>query len=252
MEQNNRNVHHYTDLNALISILGKDKIILRATNISYLNDVRELKEGLEIAQKTENIDILPETMRNYYITSFSNCDDNLSMWGMYAANGSGCSISFDFECLKDGYEIILRCAYGEENIKKYLKNFTGLIKNGKFTTFGAPTPSQEIIEKGKADLYNSIILTTCLMGKNQAYAHEQEIRGIVHCSENQSIKFRQKNNYIVPYIEVNLPKKALKAITIGPTSNTELTMQSIKDFLLINGYDVNSIIVKASKIPYRG
>lgn len=252
MEQNNRNVHHYTDLNALISILGKDKITLRATNISYLNDIRELKEGLEIAQKTENIYILPETMRNYYITSFSNCDDNLSMWGMYAANGSGCSISFDFECLKNGYEIIVRCAYGEENIKRYLKNFTGLIENGKITPFGTPNLTQEIIEKGKADLYNSIILTTCLMGKNQAYEHEQEIRGIVQCNDSQSIKFRLKNNYIVPYIEVDLPKETLKAITIGPTSNTELTIQSIKNFLLINGYDVNNIITKASKIPYRG
>ena len=252
MEQNNRNVHHYTDLNALISILGKDKIILRATNISYLNDSRELKEGIEVVQKIENINIPPGAMRNYYITSFSNCDDNLSMWGMYAANGSGCSISFDFECLKYGYEVIAQCTYGEENIKKYLKNFTELIKNGKFTTFGDPAPSQESIEKSKTDLYNNIILSTCLTAKNQAYAHEQEIRGIVHCSESQSIKFKQKNNYIVPYIEVNLPKKALKAITIGPTSNTELTIQSVVHFLHINEYDLNNVIIKASKIPYRG
>ena len=52
MEQDTSwNVHHYTDLNALISILGKDKITLRATNISYLNDSRELKEGIEVVKK---------------------------------------------------------------------------------------------------------------------------------------------------------------------------------------------------------
>lgn len=253
MEQDTSwNVHHYTDLNALISILGKEKITLRATNISYLNDSRELKEGIEVVKKIENRDIHPGALRNYYITSFSKCDDNLSMWGMYAANGSGCSISFDYNSLQYGYEVIAKCTYGEEEIKNHLKKFTGLIKEGHFTAFFTPTPSQEAIEKSRNNLYDNIILTTCLTAKNQAYAYEQEIRGINYCSESQFIKFRQRNNYIVPYIEVFLPKTALKAITIGPTSNTELTMQSVVHFLHISGYDLNNITIKASKIPYRG
>ena len=158
MEQDTSwNVHHYTDLNALISILGKDKITLRATNISYLNDSRELKEGIEVVKKIENRDIHPGALRNYYITSFSECDDNLSMWGMYAANGSGCSISFDYNSLQYGYEVIAKCTYGEEEIKNHLKKFTGLIKEGHFTAFFTPTPSQEAIEKNRNNLYDNIL-----------------------------------------------------------------------------------------------
>lgn len=44
------NVYHYTDTNALISILAKEKIILRATDIMYLNDPHELIEGITTIQ----------------------------------------------------------------------------------------------------------------------------------------------------------------------------------------------------------
>ena len=42
------NVFHYTDLNALINIIHKDCIILRATNVLYQNDPHEIVEGVNI------------------------------------------------------------------------------------------------------------------------------------------------------------------------------------------------------------
>ncbi len=46
--------------------------------------------------------------RSYYITSFSANEDNLSMWGMYAANGNGCAIAFDYDMLtKRAHRIFL-------------------------------------------------------------------------------------------------------------------------------------------------
>ncbi|MDV6193257.1 hypothetical protein [Bacteroides hominis] len=47
------NVYHYTDLNALINILASDKILLRATNISYLNDPHELIEGISTINEVQ-------------------------------------------------------------------------------------------------------------------------------------------------------------------------------------------------------
>ena len=44
MHETKWNVYHYTDLNAMINILSKDKIVLRATNVLYLNAPHELFE----------------------------------------------------------------------------------------------------------------------------------------------------------------------------------------------------------------
>ena len=97
-----------------------------------------------------------------------------------------------------------------------------------------------------------IILSTCLGAKNDAYKHEQETRGVVHCDDASKIKYRVRNGYITPYVEIRVPKEALKKIVVGPTNNKMLTVQSIYHFLQINGYDINKIDVVSSKIPYRG
>ena len=114
--------------------------------------------------------------RSYYITSFSTNEDNLSMWGMYAANGNGCAIAFDYDMLAKSYEIMARCIYGEKAIDAELDSFLKLVKTGCFVTLGGPQPSEEDNNHNRNALYNNIILSTCLGAKNEAYKHEQETR----------------------------------------------------------------------------
>ena len=64
--------------------------------------------------------------------------------------------------------------------------------------------------------------------------------------------FKTKNGVIIPYIEVEIPKEALKEIIIGPTNKQDLAIESVLHFLSINGYDWKNISVKMSKVPYRG
>lgn len=247
------NVFHYTDLNALINIIHKDCIILRATNVLYQNDPHEIVEGVNIVNKIEkDQNIVAGAFRSYYITSFSANEDNLSMWGMYAANGNGCAIAFDYNMLTKSYEIMARCIYGEKAIETELGSFLKLVKTGCFVALGGPQPSKEDNNHNRNALYNNIILSTCLGAKNDAYKHEQETRGVVHCDDASKIKYRVRNGYITPYVEIRVPKEALKKIVVGPTNNKMLTVQSIYHFLQINGYDINKIDVVSSKIPYRG
>lgn len=56
----------------------------------------------------------------------------------------------------------------------------------------------------------------------------------------------------MPYVEVSLPKSALKEVVIEPTNNSYLKEQSILHFLQINGYDLDAIKLIKSAIPYRG
>lgn len=50
------------------------------------------------------------------------------------------------------------------------------------------------------------------MAKNEAYRHEDETRGYICVLPDQYkfVKFRKVNNYIVPYIQMPLPKDAVK------------------------------------------
>lgn len=252
MENSSFKIHHYTDLSAMTSILGKEYITLRATNVLYLNDSRELHEGIEVVEKIENRKISSGSFRNYYITSFSHTEDCLTMWGMYAANGSGCILSFDHNIIAKSYEVVAQCTYGEEATQRDLKNFLNLTDNGAITNMGGPQLTKETQIDIKSQLRENLIITTCLQAKNEAYSIEEERRGIIHCNNNKLVKFRVKNNTIIPYIDVAIPKEALKSIIIGPTNNSSLTMQSIIQFLMINGYNLDNVEVRKSKIPYRG
>lgn len=246
------NVYHYTDINALISILGKDRIVLRATNILYLNDPHELIEGITAINDIQKNKIHPGAFRSYYITSFSSSKDNLSMWGMYAANGNGCALAFDFDELSKGYEIILKCIYGKDEVEQSFNNLNSLTQTGVFTSLSGSKISKEDEQKNREALTINNIITTCLGAKNEAYRHENETRGVIFCNDCNKIHFRTRNGYIVPYAEVLLPKSVLKEIVIGPTDNTFLKEQSIYHFLQINGYNLNEIQLVKSNIPYRG
>lgn len=246
------NIYHYTDLNALVNILHKDKIVLRATNILYLNDPHEIIEGIEIINKIQKTPILAGAFRSYYITSFSSCQDNLSMWGMYAANGNGCALAFDYDELAKGYEIMIKCIYGKDEIEQHFNSFQKLIQTGVFSSGVNSKPSKEDEANNRKALLVNNVITTCLGAKNEAYRYESETRGIIYCNNSLKIHFRTRNGYIVPYIEVSLPKSALKEIVIGPTDNTKIKEQSLCHFLQINGYNLDTIQLIKSTIPYRG
>lgn len=247
------NVYHYTDTNALINILRKDKIVLRATNIMYLNDPHELIEGITTIQNIQPANIHPGSFRSYYITSFSSCKDNLSMWGIYAANGNGYALAFDFDELSKRYEIMIKCIYGKNEIEQQFKNFLNLTQTGVFSSFlGNSKLPKEDEEHNRNALALNNVITTCLGAKNEAYSYENETRGVVYCKDSKYIHFRTRNGYIIPYVEISLPKCSLKEIVMGPTDNTLLKEQSLYHFLQINDYNLDDIQIMKSKIPYRG
>ena len=95
-----------------------------------------------------------------------------------------------------------------------LNSFLKLVKTGCFVTLGGPQPSEEDNNHNRNALYNNIILSTCLGAKNEAYKHEQETRGVVHCDDASKIKYRVRNGYIAPYVEIRVPKEALSLIHI--------------------------------------
>lgn len=248
-------LYHYTDMNALINILREDKIVLWATNCLYLNDSNEIIEGAKSIKRVMDKNIQPGAFRNYYLTSFSKASDQLNMWGMYASNGNGCAIGFDYNVLSNSYEIVTECTYGEKETDNNLNNFFQLNKTGYITQLGSDVKNGEIVNNNdqlRNNMEQNLLITTCFEAKHEAYRNEQETRCVIYCNDNKFIRFRSKNGIIIPYIVVPMPKEALKSIIIGPTNKSELSLRSIIHFLMIKGYDLDNISIKSSKIPYRG
>lgn len=250
-------VYHYTDMNALVNILRKEHIILRATNCLYLNDTHEIIEGVTAIERVLKIKIGKDTFKNHYITSFSQNQDSLSMWGMYAANGQGCAIGLRNDLLSKSYSISIKCIYGESEIDKNLTSFLKLTQTGCITQMDnniAMKKQNTVIAENRFRLManNILLLSTCLGSKNAAYKEEKETRYIVECDNNNVVKFRIKNGVIIPFVEIIISKEALDCIIIGPTNNYQFTKDSIQNFLLLNGFDLNHVEIISSKIPYRG
>ena len=105
----NYKVYHYTDLNAFINIIRNEDIVLRATNCLYLNDSNEIVEGVKSVERVIQKKIDVGAFRNYYLSSFCQTSDTLQMWGMYAANGAGCALGFDFTHLQNAYGMSIKC-----------------------------------------------------------------------------------------------------------------------------------------------
>lgn len=93
----------------------------------------------------------------------------------------------------------------------------------------------------------SVYILLWVLGKNPAYEYEQEVRWFFPA--NEIIKYRLKNNLIVPYVEQYLPKSALKEIWIGPNNDMNRAIQSLRMYLDHMGF--NDVEIKQSKVPYR-
>ena len=70
--------------------------------------------------------------------------------------------------------------------------------------------------------------------------------------ETKKVSFKVKNGIVIPFLNIEIPKIALKSIVIGPTNKSQLTMQSIKHMLSINEYDLHHVNLRTSNVPYRG
>lgn len=250
-------LYHYTSIDALFGgIIVKDtqpnkEICLWATNCLYMNDPEELNSGVQLAHEVleipakESIQSLKERVKDdAYIVSFSAAIDCLPMWGMYGKNGHGLALGFDTTALQTIYPLY-KSVYTNEANKEWIKNEILNIPTDWWKQVNIENILSNTLES--ADSMFLLYLTLWLSGKNPAYEYEKETRWIFIKRDN--IKYRLKNNLIVPYVELYLPKSALKEIWIGPTNDMERATRSLRAYLDHMGF--NDVEIKQSKVPYR-
>lgn len=258
------NLYHYTDAQAIKSMLEHGKIWL--SDIRYLNDHSEYKDGegtiksifeqkcSELSEK-ESLKILTHLESTFnsskssytFICSLSKGEDLLSQWRGYCPKLGGYALEFELEGIKDFNAPLHDCIYEPE-----LKN------NAASTLFDVA--KKVLLNKGDK---SQLFLTTwsnIAKFKNPGFKEENESRIIIFKKQSDpAIKFRTRDNLIIPYIEIDLPFDRLKSIWVGPCQQPELAKESLGRLMESLACDPehpfnkrDKPTVKLSSITYRG
>lgn len=262
VESDAKILYHYTSVDALFrGIIVKNEpepgkeICLWATNCRYVNDPEELSVGIQLANKVLDFSFDEPIQKNCeqkgnkkqlkdeaYIVSFSSAIDCLPMWGMYGQKGHGLALGFDTEIIKASFsDLLLKCIYVNQEDNAQLINVQSELDVFK-NLWRQDDGSEEYF-----NIFFFVYMILWICGKHSAYEYEQEVRWFL--TSPRPIKYRLKNNLIVPYIELYLPKSALKEIWIGPTNDMNMASRSMRTYLDHMGF--HEVEIKQSKVPYR-
>lgn len=199
-------------------------------------------------------------------TCFSENGDLLSQWRGYAQDGKGFAINFNADLLNKWVidkqktqglslkkiEYGIKESYPEGDPKGYPDAIKAIA-----TAFGGVsnnlTVDDDNVISGVVEYSeNSMKLEKHAISeffrfKDPSFEEEREWR-LIHfnnVSNYTGLKFREANNLISPYLEIEFPKEAVVSITLGPSNPTPIHL--IELLLQQNGYECN---VRKSTIPY--
>lgn len=251
-------LYHYTSLSGVLGIVGSGE--LRASDVRYMNDSAELRHTLELLNKHVTRRILagvdqPELLHAFldwlsrrivsgpmlFGASFRANGNLLSQWRGYSVHGKGVSLGFDplavRERAKEQGFSIGRCLYAPEEqatlIEKVIDGVEDLARQ-----HGCDGQNQReaavIFQRIEEDL-----LRIAAVIKHPAFEEEQEwriISSIMTDAAHPRVSFREGASMLVPYFLFRLCSEGkarvpLNHVFIGPTTNAELSMHSLRLYL---------------------
>lgn len=271
-------LYHYTKSNGINGIIHTN--CFWATKSDFLNDPKEFSYIQNIISSTCEELIVDEGLRNmfledvleeseiisggnkdYFVLSFSMCRDSITMWSEFG-NRTGYNIGLNSK------EIITRI--GENNTIDYHGSVIynpaeqeRMVK--RIITIGIPEEMNlsfnKILEMGAADRNNSIYKRACkkfqkmtavyaMFFKNEAFREEQEYRFIFKKEKDTEVLFREKDGFMIPYIQIQLSKALLPIIEIvvAPQNHIDLAKKGMEYMMAEKGYEVK---VSLSNIKLR-
>lgn len=258
---------HYTSTDGLLGIVQNKQ--LWATDALYLNDNRELLEGLDLlsAQVRQEVGRANEKITSVkqlwlalhqfdrnpqieppsgiaYVACFCTERDLLSQWRNYA-DGSGFAIGFS----RTGLELVARQVGGELVEVSYLSDELPSTADGPLfgsTFFGGGEGPRIVADAGSLAKY-----------KHHAFKEEREWRLIVPSQRSMQLPnddlpkvgFRRGALGLTPYIALELALSCIRELMVGPGSNQDLRRLAAQRLLSGSG---SSASTSCSAAPFRG
>ncbi len=240
-------------------------------------DVNKIKYNYIIAGKEAN-----SKKNRIFIFCTSADNDSLNMWNYYVNNGKyqGYNIGININKFLKVFEKIsannikdFKVYYGnvlykEKEQFKEISLYLRFVENMIDSHIKLIRQQRvDYINFGKMMIYQ-YIESRAAFYKHSKFAHEKEFRIVIEISEdcvpknkeealdffgldneNMYEGFCVKNGLIVPFMQVEIPKNAIKQITISPIMEYELAEKSINELLICSG--IENVEILHSEIPIR-
>jgi hypothetical protein len=254
-------LYHYTSLSGLIGIVADRE--LRASDIRYMNDSTELRHTVELLQAHITHRIIAGTDRpavlNRFLdwlshrivsgpllfgASFRSNGNLLSQWRGYSAHGKGVSLGFDpahiLACAARQQFQVGRCLYDPRRQEAIIEQVVDGVE--KLVVAGDSAETSRVSAVAWRDTFERIegeLLRIAAVLKHPSFEEEQEWRivspAIFECA-GRPVRFREGSSMLVPYYAFDLAvagdsRLALEHVFLGPTSNIDLSMNSLRLFL---------------------
>lgn len=267
-------LYHYTSLSGVLGIIGSNT--LRASDIRYMNDSAELRHTLDLLRDHVRRRIRAGTDRPALLNqlldwlahrvisgpmlfgaSFRANGNLLSQWRGYSVHGKGVSLGFDplhiRRCTeRPGFQIA-RCVYSPERQQSLIEQTVDALEAMSAEADSAGDAGAAIFEQIEGRL-----LRMAAVLKHPSFEEEQEWRivsPVIPELRGHPIYFREGASMLVPYYAFSLsPDVAtplrLEHVYLGPTSNIDQSMNSLRLYLMSSGVEPRRGI-SYCQIPYR-
>lgn len=269
----NEPLYHYTKCYAVQNIFRTG--ILFATKSSFLNDTNEMDYILHVA--AEVIAEFPEkrwrqlfmneivgTMEDFkrhdiFVVSFSEERDSITLWSEFG-DETGYNLQFDgtelLERISEHQKIYChgRVLYSHQKQMALIKNLFCKLIPKKIGLSFEEIMSRELLaedqgeEPGSTKEFQDMCrrLRTALniyamFFKQEEFQAEKEYRVVFKNPDKNKIRFRVKDGFLLPYIDVVLAKNALlpvKKITVAPKNHVDLARRGMLQYTQMLGYDI--------------
>jgi len=274
-------LYHYTTLSGLLGIVSSRS--LWASDIRYMNDSAELRHAADlirlevqqrITKRPEKTDLLNQFVDwvAYRITngnmlfaaSFRSQGNLLSQWRGYSTHGKGVSLGFSanyiIDCADQQKFQIGRCIYDPIRQRTLISELVDAVEehvashvHGGESRASLTSLYQTVFEKLESNL-----LRIAAILKHPSFREEREWRvvsPILTDFQQVPLQFREAHAMLVPYVEFGLSlgdsrPPQLEHLYLGPTTNINISMNSLRMFLAQNGI-VPARGIDYCQIPYR-
>ncbi|MFN3093306.1 DUF2971 domain-containing protein [Bacillus pumilus] len=274
-------LYHYTSVYGLEGIL--EHKVVWVSHTDFLNDKTErlyseniitelVKEKFETKlsaelKKEPRIKTILDNMlgifQNRSVPTFvlslsTNKDSNL-LWSNYSKD-DGYNIKFDPEFLKNSDEIQIEDKLREVGIifkskviydeEKHIQALSELADHYVEHFHNGGQSEEEFKEKLRAMHIAFEVIASFF--KDSCFQQEEEWR-IVFFTKTDDLKVNHRimNGAFIPYVKLSFDKNKVKGVTIGPKNNLDICEEGLKSFLETKKYDLETVEINRSKIPYR-
>jgi hypothetical protein len=271
-------LYHYTTLSGLLGIV--DSAELRCSDIRYMNDSTELRHTLDLLgeQVTRRIvagvdkPALLTTFLDWltyrvvsgpmlFCASFRGNGNLLSQWRGYSVHGKGVSLGFApehiLDCARRQHFEVGRCVYAPSQQEKMIDEIIDAVEALAADSFEGESAGQNRHWVRRFQTIEGDLLRIASVLKHPAFEEEQEWRIVspmISDAATGKVHFREGNSMLIPWFPLDLRdaegQLAIEHAFLGPTSNIDLSMNSLALYLQSRSASPQRDITYCD-IPYR-